>query len=236
MPDTRRSFRRSVFIPGPFCFGLRAGGRPVRLARVSGQAIGRHSAAPAPALAIVDPRFEGVDLGGDELVVLRSAMAHAGDVVDREHVVGRLRPSRFDEVLVALGFAGADDVVGAPCMMMIGRARSPSIQSAQLPLHVRGAPGWIPLLDVVVGERRAARVERLVESRHRVAQVAHERAILTLPLRLRTRPAADVVGETIAKLRGDVVQAPQGLKLSDGEGRREFRKRDSTMASPRASR
>src|ERR1700731_1131707 len=81
-----------------------------RLARVAPDVGGSGRSTAPVALLIVDHGFEGVDLCGDQVVVLRSTVPHAGNVIHGQQI------PRFpssdglrDEVFVSLGFARADD-------------------------------------------------------------------------------------------------------------------------------
>src|SRR5262249_28768594 len=90
-----------------------------RLARVDPDVVWRGRSTFPVALLIIDHRFQGVDLLGDQVVELHSAVPHAGDVIDAQQLL-RLPASDgpCDEVLVSLAFAGLTMGSAAPCMMM----------------------------------------------------------------------------------------------------------------------
>src|SRR2546421_7563549 len=71
-----------------------------RLARVDSEhRRGRRAAAPV-ALVIVDPRLQRVDLLAHQVVVLRSAVAHSGDVIHRQDLLRALAAEGlFDSLL-----------------------------------------------------------------------------------------------------------------------------------------
>src|SRR6267378_8662766 len=77
-----------------------------RLARIDSEhRRGRRAAAPV-ALVIVDPRLQRVDLLVHQVVVLRSAVAHSGDVIHRQDLLRALAAEGlFDQPLVARGLA-----------------------------------------------------------------------------------------------------------------------------------
>src|SRR5260370_29086287 len=143
-----------------------------RLARVYPDEGGRGRSMVPVALLIIDRSFQGIDLCGDQVVVLRSAVPHAGDVIHAQQIL-RLPMSDGprNEVLVSLGFARADDGIGRPghdnersCQM------AGAILSSQVDLDVRRAVQWIPELEVRIGQRVVAvRVVRLVPSTYRIA-------------------------------------------------------------------
>src|ERR1039458_9943476 len=83
-----------------------------RLTRIISNDRGRWRSGPTLALAIVDPPFQCVDLRADQLVVLRSAVAHSGNVVHRKHLpcCGSAK-NMFHQRLVSRGFSRRDDWV-----------------------------------------------------------------------------------------------------------------------------
>src|SRR4051794_32984995 len=83
-----------------------------RLTRVASDESGRSCATACVALLVVDHRFQGVELGGNQIVIFLSAMPHAGNIIYRKQLF------RFpwsnglrDQLLVSLGFARTHDRV-----------------------------------------------------------------------------------------------------------------------------
>src|SRR5258708_17722506 len=76
-----------------------------RLARVDPDEGGSARSTAPVALLIVDHSFQGVDLCGDQVVVLRSAVPHAGDVIHGQQIFPLLSSDGLrDEALVPFGF------------------------------------------------------------------------------------------------------------------------------------
>ncbi len=125
-----------IFIHGCDC------SRPADKVRSSGARARRSSLA----LVIVDPRFERIDLLVDQIVELRSAMAHSRDVVHRQKSLPRPRaPGSFRPTLIARGLPGETVESNVPCMTITGRCRSPVRSSLRkLPLHIPRALVRIP--------------------------------------------------------------------------------------------
>src|SRR5258707_14820773 len=142
-----------------------------RLARVYPDEGGRGCSTLPVALLIIDHSFQGIDLCGDQVVELRSAVPHANDVIHAQQI-RRLPMSDGprDEVLVSLGFARADDGIGRPGHDDERSGQmAEAILSSQVDLDVRRAVQWIPELDLRVG--RTASAVRLVPSRYGIAKV-----------------------------------------------------------------
>src|ERR1700709_1856530 len=84
-----------------------------RLTRVDPDEGGRWRSMAPVALQIVDHGFQGIDLCGDQAVVLRSAVPHAGDIIHSQQFLRfPLSDGLRDEVLVSLGFTWANDRIG----------------------------------------------------------------------------------------------------------------------------
>src|SRR6267143_5950898 len=194
-----------------------------RLARVDPDEGGSGRSTAPVALLIIDHGFQGVDLRGDQAVELRSAVPHAGDVIHSQQIL-RLPSSDGlrDEILVSLGFARADDGIGAPVHDDERSGQmAEAILSSQVDLDVRRAVQWIPELDLRVGWPNAARAVRLVPSWYGIAKVTDEGVVTALPHRLGAEPAAVVVFETVRELHRDVVDVTQRRELRLRERRRQ---------------
>src|SRR5476649_33144 len=171
-----------------------------RLTRVDPHEGGSGRSAAPVALLIVDHRFQGIDLCGDQVVVLRSAVPHAGDIIHGQQLL------RFpgsdglgDEILVSLGFARANNGVGRPMHNDEWSGQmAVAIFSPQVELDVRRTVQRIPELDFRICRSTAARAVRFVPSRYGIAKITEERAVIAFPVFLGTEPAAVVVSETVS--------------------------------------